>query len=235
MQPLLAAMVYHREDFSASLPPYRPNKPHLTDLKGLIVANVNSSLGFVSLPAQNITGAFSTLLVPAASASYQGLPSPVFAAGAGLYVSVAPNYQSSNPNAASPTYVNDSVDGRQFRIRVVGLVTVAASSTFQVSLYQGSSSTSTSDTLVSISSSYTITTASTINFVFENNFIWDSVSQKLNGWFQSDVNNTFTGSAAITAVTSLSVTSLQFIPSFAFGTSSSANTVTVKEFLVEYV
>ena len=199
------------------------------------MANVNSSQGFVSLPAQSVTGAFSTLLVPAASALYQGLPSPVFAAGAGLYVNVAPNYQSSNPNAASPTYVNDSVDGRQFKVRVVGLVTVAASSTFQVSLYQGSSSTSSSDNLISISASYTITTASTINFIFENNLIWDSTSSHLNGFFFSDVNNTFTGGAAITAITNLSVTNLVFIPAVSFGTSNSGNSVIIKEFLFENV
>ena len=199
------------------------------------MANVNSSSGYVNLPAQSVTGAFSTLLVPAASASYQGLPSPVFAAGAGLYLSVAPNYQSSNPTAASPTYVNDSIDGHQFRIRIVGLTTVAASSTFQVSLYQGSSSTSTSDTLVSITPSYTITTASTINWVFTNDLLWDSTTSHLNGWFSSDVNNTVPSAAAITAITNLSVTNLVFIPSFSFGTANAANTILVKEFLFENV
>lgn len=200
------------------------------------MANVNSSNGFVSLPAQSITVTTpTTLLVPAASALYQGLPSPVFSAGAGLYLNVAPNYQSSNPTASSPTYVNDSVDGRQFKIRVVGITTVAASSTFQVSLYQGSSSTTSSDTLVSISSSYTITTASSINWVFENNLLWDSTTSHLNGWFFSDVNNVFTGGAAITAITNLAVTNLVFIPAFTFGTSNAGNTVTVKEFLFENV
>jgi len=200
------------------------------------MANVNSSQGFVSLPAQSVTTtAATTLLVPAASALYQGLPSPVFAAGAGLYLAVAPNYQSGNPNASAPTYVNDSLDGRQFKVRVVGLTTVAASSTFQVSLFQGTSSTTTSDTLVAISSSYTITTASTINWVFDCNLLWDSTTSHLNGWFQSDVNNVFTGSAAITAITNLSVTNLQFIPAFTFGTSNAGNTVTVKEFLFENV
>jgi hypothetical protein len=88
---------------------------------------------------------------------------------------------------------------------------------------------------VSISASYTITTASTINFVFENNFLWDSTSSHLNGWFYSDVNNVFTGAAAITAITNLSVTQLQFIPAFTFGTANAANTVTVKELLFEKV
>ena len=200
------------------------------------MANVNSSLGFSTLPAQVVsTTAATTLLVPPSTALYQGLPSPVFSAGAGLYLALDPDYQSGNPQATSPTYVNSSVDGRQFKIRVVGLVTVAASSTFQVSLYNGTSSTVTSDTLVAISASYTITTASTINFVFENNFLWDSTSSHLNGWFYSDVNNVFTGAAAITAITNLSVTSLQFIPAFTFGTANASNTVTVKEFLFEKV
>lgn len=200
------------------------------------MANVNSSLGFSTLPAQTIpTTSVATLLVPAATALYQGLPSPVFAAGAGLYLALDPDYQSGNPQATSPTYVNSSVDGRQFKIRVVGLATVAASSTFQVSLYNGTSSTVTSDTLVAISASYTITTASTVNFLLETNFLWDSVSSKLNGWFYSDVNNTFTGGAAITSIASLSVTNLQFIPAFTFGTNAGAATVTVKEFLFEKV
>ena len=200
------------------------------------MANVNSSNGFVFLPAQSITTtAATTLLVPPSTALYQGLPSPVFAAGAGLYLALDPDFQSGNPQASSPTYVNSSVDGRQFKIRVVGLTTVAASTTFQVSLFQGTSSTTTSDTLVAISASYTITTASTINWIFQADMIWDSTTSHLNGWFLSDVNNVFTGAAAITAITNLSVTSLQFIPAFTFGTSNNGNSVTVKELLVEHV
>ena len=199
------------------------------------MANVNSRNGFVSLPSQSTPALFNPLTVPAATSNYQGLPSFVFAAGAGLYVSVAPDYQSGNPQATSPTYVNDSVDGRQFRIRIVGQVTAKAASTFQVALYNGSSSTSSSDTLVSLSTSYSITQAETINFVVENNFLWDSNSGNLNGWFWSDVNNTFTGSAATTAIATLSVTQLQFIPGFVFGTSNAGNSVLIKEFLVESV
>jgi len=200
------------------------------------MANVNSSLGFSTLPAQSITGTTeTTLLVPAASALYQGLPSPVFAAGTGLYLALDPDYQSGNPQASSPTYVNSSVRCKQFKLRIVGLATVGASSTFVVKLYNGTSSTVTSDTVIAATASYTITTASTINFIVEAQLIWDSTSSKLNGWFFSDVNNTFTGGAAITSVTSLSVTNLQFIPSFTFGTGNAANTVTVKEFLFEKV
>jgi len=184
------------------------------------MASVDSSTGFVNLPAQSCTAANQTLLVPAAGL-YQGLPSPVFSAGSGLFVALDPDYQSSNPLATSPTYTNSSVDGKQFRVRIVGLTTAATSSTFQVSLYNGTSSTTTADTLIAITPSYTITTASTINWVFETNLLWDSTSSKLNGWFWSDVNNVVPSFAAITSVTSLSVTSLAFIPSFSFGTTGS--------------
>ena len=200
------------------------------------MANVNSSNGWVSLPAQAVTGtAYTTLVVPPSSASYQGLPSPTFAAGAGLYINLSNTTNTNNPTAASPTYTNDAIDGRQFRVRVVGIATLSASSTLQVALFNGSSSTTTSDTLISLSASYTVTTASTVNFIFENNLIWDSTSQKLNGWFFSDVNNTFTGAAAITSVASLSVTNLQFIPAIILGTANAGNVWAVKEFLYENV
>lgn len=200
------------------------------------MANVNSSNGWVSLPAQAVTTANETpLLVPPSSALYQGLPSPTFSAGAGLYLNLANTINTNNPTASSPTYTNDAVDGRQFKIRVVGLCSVSASTTVQLALYNGSSSTTSSDTLIAISASYTITTSSSVNFVFETNLIWDSTSKSLNGWFSSDVNNVFTGGAAITQVTNLSVTNLQFIPSVIYATSNAANTWTVKEFLFENV
>ena len=112
-------------------PPTGFDEPHLIQNKGLkIMANVNSSRGYVFLPAQVVTNATEVVLtVPAATALYQGLPSPLFSAGGPLYLNVAPDSQSANPTATSPTYVNDSVDGRQFKVRVVGVATVSASST----------------------------------------------------------------------------------------------------------
>ena len=199
------------------------------------MANVNSGLGWVSLPAQSITTTNATVLAVPAAGGYATLPSPTQAVGSALFIDLSTTSQTNNPTAASPVYTNDAIDGRQFRIRVVGVATVAASSAFQVSLYNGSSTTTASDTLIAISASYTITTASTVNFVFENNLIWDSTSKKLNGWFYSDCNNTFTAAAAITSVSALSVTNLQFVPAFTFGTSNAGNTVTVKEFLLETV
>lgn len=200
------------------------------------MANVNSSLGWVNLPAQSVTTASATtLVVPPASALYQGLPSPNFAAGSGLFLNLSNTTNTNNPTASSPTYTNDLVDGRQFKIRVVGVSTVSASTAVQIGLYNGSSSTVASDTLIAISASYTITTASTVNWVVEANLIWDSTSQKLNGYFNSTVNNTYTANAAITSVSSLSVTNLQFIPSITYATANAGNVWQVKEFLFETV
>lgn len=198
------------------------------------MSNVNSSLGWVNLPAQSVTTTNATIFAaPAASALYQGLPSPKFPSGAGLYIDLSNTTQNSSGTATSTGFVNDLYDGHAFRVRVVGVATVGASSTFSVLLYNGSSSTTTSDTLVALSSSYTITQASSINFSFTTDMLWDSTTQKLNGAFGSNVNNTVTAPAAITSVTSLSVTNLQFCAGVIFGTSNAANTVTIKEFLLE--
>ena len=200
------------------------------------MANVNSSRGYVFLPAQVVTNATEVVLtVPAATALYQGLPSPLFSAGGPLYLNVAPDSQSANPAATSPTYVNDSVDGRQFKVRVVGVATVSASSTLALSLYYGSSQTVANNTKVATVTSAALNPAGSYNFVMEANFLWDSTSSVLNGYFKSDVNNTFTGDAAITHVTSVSATSLYFIPSFTYATGNAANQVQIKEFLFEQV
>lgn len=202
------------------------------------MANVNSSLGgWASLPVQVITTTTATaLLTPASSALYQGLPDPTHTAGTTpLSINLANTVQSSNPTASSPTYVNDEVDGRQFKIRVVGVANAAVSSTFVCSLYMGSSSTATSNTLLASSASYTVNPAGKINFLVEANFLWDSTSQDLNGFFKSSVNNTYTADAAITAATGVASTALVITPFFTFGTANAANSVTVREFLAEPV
>lgn len=204
------------------------------------MANVNSSIGYVSLPAQNITNATEVVLtVPAIVGGGPGngtYPSPAFPAGGPFYLQPFPDAQNFNSNATSSSsgWVNSLVDGRQFKIRVVGLATLAASSTLTLSLYYGSSATVANNTKVA-----TVTTAAlaagTSNFVLESNFLWDSTSQKLNGWFWSDVNNVYTAAAANTAVTSVTASSLYFIPSFTYAAGNAGNSVTVREFLSETV
>lgn len=197
------------------------------------MANVNSSAGWSGLPAQSITTTSATALLVPAAGLYATLPNQTMAAGTGLFISPVNNAQTSNPYAATVTYVNDSVDGKQFKVRVVGLVTVGAASTFVAGLYLGTSATLASDTLLAATTSYSITGAGTVNFVAEWNFIWDSTSTKLNGTVSSLVNDVWTAPAAITQATVTDPTTLKFIPAFTFGTANASNTVTVKEFLFE--
>lgn len=200
------------------------------------MANVNSSIGWSTLPTQLITTTSATaLVVPPASALYPGLPSPVWTAGSALYVTPAPNWQTNNPASATVTYLNDYLDGRQFKIRLVGAVVTGVASTFVAAIYQGTSTTIASDNIVAATTSYSVGSATTVNFWAEWNLIWDSTSTKLNGTVASSVNNTWTAPAAVTSVTIATPNLLQFLPVFTFGTANAANGVTLKEFLVETV
>lgn len=206
------------------------------------MANVNSTSGFKSLPAQAITTGTATALLTPAAGLYQGLPSPLFAAGTGLVAVSDPDYQTNNPTAASPTYTNASLDGVPFRVRLTCLVTTAGSYTFTAKLYKvpqsvvnaGTAATAANSTLLATSATYTAGSATTANFTVDFFFLWDSVSQSLNGTFSTLANGTFTGAAATSQATSVPVTDLNFIPFFTFGTAG-ANSVTVKEFLIEKV
>lgn len=196
------------------------------------MANANSTSGFTNLPAQVITtGSATALLVPAVG-TYGTLPSPALAAGAGLYIEVPPDIATGSTNW----------DGHQFKVRLVGIVTTGTSSTFKADLYLGTSSTAASDTALTASSASAAIGTTSVNFAYEYTLLWDSVSQNLNGYFGFYINDVLTGSVAITQVTKTStpvnsslLTNLTFIPFFTFGTANGANSVTVKEFLIERV
>ena len=204
------------------------------------MANVNSSVGYVSLPAQSITNATEVVLtvppIPNGGPGNGSYPSPAFPAGGPFYLQPFPDAQNYNSNATSTStgWLNSPVDGRQFKIRVVGLATVAASSTIGISLAYGSSATVASNTKVATVTSAALPVGAS-SFVMEANFLWDSTSQKLNGFFKSDVNNVFTADAANTQVTGVTASSLYFIPSFVYATGNAGNSVTIREFLVETV
>ena len=68
-------------------------------------------------------------------------------------------------------------------------------------------------------------------YVLETQLLWDSVSGKLNGVFDTITDATYTGPAANTAqLTSVTQADLNFLLAFTFGTASVSNSVTVKEF-----
>lgn len=199
------------------------------------MANVNTSVGFTNLPAQSITtGTATALLVPTSAQNYGTLPSPALTAGSGLYISIPPEL------AGSMDY-----DGHQFRIRMTGIVLSGTTGTFAVSLYLGTSSTAASDTSIAVATSASITgsTTAAFHFALDSTMLWDSTTQTLTGLTNAQfngvagittvVNTVLTASSTPVNVSSLS--NLQFIPFFTFGTGNAANTVTVKEFLIERV
>jgi hypothetical protein len=206
------------------------------------MASVLTSQSIKSLPAQVITvNTESPLLVPAAGL-YSGYPSPVLSAGSGFVLISDPDVQSSNPTASSPTYVNSSLDGSPFLLRAVLLVNTAASYTFIPKIYQvpasvvvnNASSTLGSSTVANdhlIVTGATLTLSGKGQYVLETQLLWDSVSGKLNGVFDSVTDATYTGLAAnTTQLTTVTALDLNFIMSFTFGTAAATNSVTVKEF-----
>ncbi len=204
------------------------------------MANVNSTSGFKNIPAQSITTGTATALLTPAAGLYSGYPSPLFPAASGLVLVSDPDWQSGNPNAATPTLVNSSVDGNPFRVRLNLLVTTAGAYTFTAKLYKvtqailfaGTAATVANNTLLATSATYTAGGAGTANMSVDFYFLWDSTSGSLNGTFSTFANDVLTAAAATTQATSVPVTDLNFIPVFTFGTAG-ANSVVVKEFLIE--
>lgn len=202
------------------------------------MSNVNTINGWYNLPAQVVSSGTETTLAVPATGLYPSLPSPVFAAGNGLSAGINADL------SANMTY-----GGHPFRVRVVGRLNTGVSSTVTLKLYQvpgsivsaGTSGTVANDNVVvALTASSAFTGAA--NFVVEAEFIWDSVSGKLNGVVTlASVNNTITvangGTAGVlTATTQVSGAGLgdmNFIPSVTFGTANAANSITVTEFVID--
>lgn len=200
------------------------------------MANANTTVEFVTLPSQGVTTTTETaLLVPASG--YPTLPSPTFAAGAGLTIGV-------------PTDIAGSVfDGHAFKVRVVGKVTTGGAITVQPKLYQvpgtiiaqGTQGTVANDN-VTVSLAATTVSTTTVNFIVEAQYLWDSTTKKLNGFVtvaqiggvnvaaNSGTAGTF---VATTAVSSVGITDLNFLPTFTFGTANAANAILVTEFALD--
>lgn len=193
------------------------------------MSNSNSFLGYQNLPAQTITTTTDTPLLVPAQGLYPSLPSPNFAAGAGLYVGLSGDI----PN-------NATYDGHPFTVRVAGKAYVAATaSTFTTTLKLGTSNVSANNTaLANATKASGSVTATALNFWLEAELIWDSVSQTLGGVVSGLVGGLLLAPTVITAqqVANPStgvLPAFNFIPSFTFSVANAANTVTVTEFLIE--
>jgi len=201
------------------------------------MANQNSVAGFPNgLFTQSITTAAETPLTVPATGVFAGLPSPALQAGSGLWIGPSPDIQGS------------VLDGHPFKVRVAGKVFTGAASIFTTKLYNvpatiaaaGTAGTLANDVLVLTSVSASLTGA--FNFLVEAQCLWDSVSGKLS--LSTGVNvmagvapATLTPVSPTTTVYTApaTVSLLNFIPSFTFGTANAANTVQVTEFVIDRV
>lgn len=120
-----------------------------------------------------------------------------------------------------------------------GALPAAGTSTVGFNLYQGTSSTLGSDHAIGAIAAQAIASAGgSFNFEINATLQWDATSQILSGWYTSNIgwgsSSAFTTTTVVTnVVTGLTISSLSFLASVTFGFASSANSVTVREFVLE--
>lgn len=148
--------------------------------------------------------------------------------------------------AGRPYFTSSSFDGRSFRVRAQGkftAVTTATAPAFNIKLYVGTSATLGSDTVIFTPTARTLAVSTTVNgnFILEGTFLWDSVTQKVNGevWAQFADNGaaaTYTTRAASAGVSAAAYTNLNFVLSAVYGTNApTSSTTTLVEFSMEQV
>jgi|SRR5581483_9286715 len=191
------------------------------------MANTNVFGGFYNFPA--LSGALTSETVfPYPIAQGVGTGSPAFPAGSSAVLAVRPDI------------ALGLIDGHPFRVRAYGKATGGASAgALTINMYWvGSTVTNPATVPVSGNKLATLATSSLSgasgNFQMEAVFIWDSVSQAMQGsYYKAGTGVTATAAVALANVVSpTSVTALQFLmtATFAGGT---ANSVTLTEFSLE--
>jgi hypothetical protein len=135
-------------------------------------------------------------------------------------------------NNQRPYFTADQFDGRPFRIKASGYVsgggTTLTSVTAALALYLGSSATLGSDTAIAKPTAFNIGNNQG-NWYFDAKLLWDSTSQTLSGAYQFNGNNVQNiTNVLITQQTSIALTSLSFVMSYSFATSSTSNTISLR-------
>ncbi len=126
-------------------------------------------------------------------------------------------------------------------ITPAGALPAAATSKVGFNLYQGTSSTLASDHAIGAIAAQSIATAGgAFDFEISATLQWDATSQILSGWYSSNLaagsSSYYTTTTVVTnVVTGLTIADLSFLASVTFGFASSANSVTVREFVLEKV
>ena len=129
------------------------------------------------------------------------------------------------------------VEQQPFDVWASGYLSTGASSTVTIKLYNGTSTTVGSDTLLGSSGAITAFSGK-CPWYLKATLIFDSVSGKLQGTIKFMVNNSLVAEAAVSnVVTGLSNTAnpvTSFVLSVTFGTANANNTISVKDFCVAF-
>jgi hypothetical protein len=172
------------------------------------MANTNTAAALYGLTAQTINATAETALTQVVN----GTATPIL-------LSVPANW---------------NLDGKQFKVHLIGKATGGTSATLILKIYAGTVAAGTNIAAFTVSGSAIPATGG--NFAVDTTLSWDSTSGLLNGTHGGQINNTLTTNAANTQATGItSVSGLTFSASATFGAALSTNTVTVSEFSLEQV
>lgn len=137
-----------------------------------------------------------------------------------------------------PEFNSTSFDGRPFRIRLygVGTAVAAGSNNPTITLYQGTSTTLGSDQSL-VAQAFTVATGGSFNFLIQATMLWDSTSQLLAGFVESNLgfgSGTYTANAKTTVRTVTSLANMSFLASTTWG-AANGGTIQLNEFSIERV
>ena len=191
--------------------------------------DTGTTSAIVAIPQFNAVVGSSTPLGPNANAS---ILQPI---GGGIV-----KLNGGQAGTEAPWFGSSAFDGsRPFQIRLIGTGSAAANAgnTLTVKIYQGTSATIGSDTLISTPLNAVATaSAANLRFYIEVTGYWDSTNQALNGVLSG--NYTYNGTttlitaAGTTQVSSLtSTSSLSFLASITWG-NAVGGTINVSEFSI---
>lgn len=152
---------------------------------------------------------------------------------------VTSRLQNARGNFERPYFNAFQFDGRPFRIKAHGYVsgggTTLTSVTAAIALYLGSSATLGSDTKIAAPTAFNIGNVNG-NWFFDAQLLWDSTSQTLNGSYAFNGNNTQNiTNVLITQQTAITLTSLNFVLSYSFATSSTSNAIGLTSAFIDIV
>ena len=214
------------------------------------MANQNTVAGIYNYPvtlSQYTAGTELALLAPLASGVYPSLPSPSLPLSTSTYPVVL--WQGISPDIAGGEF-----DGHPFQVSISGTITgPAGTSTATIKLYQASNAVLTSGftsstyaqlltappsgtgiRALSSAGAITVSTSAKVNFTFQANYQWDSVSQTLGAFgipTAYAIGATLTGAITNATATSVGVSDLNFFPTLTFATTVPSSVV-IKEFVI---